>query len=105
MTDVRPMNFAERLVAGPPVLATVARKAKVGDLVYVDPDGEIFEITHVHPVVAPKIGLGYVPPRGYTALSLHAGVHVELTPREPVVLTKAEAKAARAHYAELEANR
>lgn len=103
------MNFAERLVAGPPVLRTVSRKPVVGDLVYVAPDGEIFEITQVLPAVVPTVKYPSLNPViGFKARTVeHATSHVEvgLTHREPVVLTKAEAKAAKAHYADLAVNR
>ena len=95
-SDLRPMNFAERLVAGPPVLATVARKPEVGDLVIIDSEflDEVFEVTRKGPTIVN----GPLPLR---LRSLLTGQHVDAANRAVVgVLTKAEAKAARKHYEE-----
>lgn len=99
MSEPRPMNFAERMVAGPPVLATVSRRAVVDDLVWSTVDGDIYVVTDVHPAI-----VGGRP--GYDVVALSGdGSHDTLTHRQAVVLTQSEAKAAREHFADLKASR
>lgn len=88
------MNFAERMVAGPPVLATVGRRAKVGDVVWSTASGRLYEVTETFPAI---VGSG----KGYEVASLEDGLPNTLTHRQAVVLTQAEAKAAREHFASI----
>lgn len=91
------MNFAERLVAGPPVLATVSRRPAVGDTIYHHGSGVLFEVTKVNPIVVGQSG-------GYEAVRLEDGQTYLLATNRVTTLTKAEAKAARAHFADLKEN-
>lgn len=87
------MNIAERIVAGPPVLATVGRRAAKGDVVYLSPEDEqdfVAEVVEVYPSIVnagPNVLL-----RG-----LYDGKESYAYPRDVVVLTKVEAKAVRDH--------
>jgi hypothetical protein len=93
MTDVRPMNFAERVVAGPPVLRTTDRRAAVGDLVWFTEDSMVYRVTEVFAAI-----VGARP--GYAGTSLLYGEPALMSFRQGVTLTKAEAKEAEAFYAE-----
>lgn len=86
------MNIAERIVAGPPVLATVARRAAKGDVVYDLDESDILEVVQVGPSI---VGAG----PNLVLKSLYNGVETTAYPREVVVLTKAEAAEVRAHIA------
>lgn len=91
------MNIAERLTAGPPVLATVGRRAAKGDVVYVvredeveDLDTSIAEVVEAYPSI---VGQG----PNLLLRSLHERAEYYAYPREVVVLTKTEAQAVREH--------
>ena len=97
------MNFAERLTAGPPVLATVGRRAQQGDVVVLTADAleanphmdEAFEVIETYPAIVGQPGVRI-------RSLLDPGTEGEASYRAVTVLTKPEAKAARAHYADIE---
>lgn len=95
------MNFAERITAGPPVLATVGRRAQAGDVVVLTLDAqeanpnmtEAFEVIETYPAIVGHPGLRI-------RSLLDPGIEGEAMYRAVTVLTKVEAKAAREHYAQ-----
>ncbi len=96
-SDPRPMNIAERLVAGPTVLATVARRPQVGDVVVTHDLDDAFEVVKTRPAIVSGLP-------GLVLRNLRNGWVTEAQVRHVVVLTKVEAREVRAHYADLEAN-
>lgn len=97
------MNFAERLVAGPPVLATVGRRAVGGDIVVLALDAEdqetidIFEVVEAYPALVGQPGV--------RIRSLIDPEHeIEVGYRLVTVLTQREAKEALKHVADLKEN-